>query len=634
MVKKITKYLLVVLGIGLLLFLVLHNIDSFVTSTHRLGEILKIDSLKNWFEVYNNQNTVIHDEAIQEIETNVNTIIENVEATSKLTFEEMLVNFLTNFANFSLDFFIYFCNYGLNAILICYMMLHETFTGEQERIKTSLFARFFIMVDSLYQTAKKVVTKAISYILEQVSYHRRTVALWLSLIFMANGFLYKLFVEFLIFIITYIIHVINLETYVVIFDVFKAVFTIVYPNLKLIPNWIMILAIIILVFLTAVSKATFKLKKNHERLKEFVKDDLTQTTFINGPPGTGKTLLNVSLSLASEENYIEELEKKTLDYELQFKYLNFAKIREEPDKYPEHSEYIENYKLITTRGTLIISNFAIYSPLYNEYSKIFDFNYMKVNIPQDVYPLEEYIVISLSEFDKEYNSHDNKKEVGAEGAGTFFSTVSHNLKRHVKIFADYQLKDQVPLRIRGNAEYFITIKDCKKKYPILLMLYYLPFLGLFKLTQHYIKKYEQKKERITRTSMRKGVAKYKRNDITLPYAFLRGLATSLRKICKWFDSFYYFKQSVIISQEGDLKGIKRKLCINIRDLTYKNQKIYDSTFLSFAYQQKKNKDFKELPRFTSLTPSQEELDLCNSRFYGKISAQNNQSQFDENEGNY
>lgn len=634
MVRKIIKYTLVVLGIGLLLFLVLHNLDSFVASTHRLGEILKIDSLRNWFEVYNDTNTVIYQESVQEIETNINTFIENVSNMKDISFEEALTNFLQWFANFLFEFTIYFCNYGLNVILIGYMMLHETFTGEQEKIKTSPLARLFILIDSLYQTAKKAVIKAIYYVLGQVSYHRRTIALWLSLILMANGFLYRVLVEFIIFFITYIIHMISLETYIVIFDIFKAIFTYIYPNLKYIPQWIWIPMVIILVFMTAVSKATFKLKKNHERLKEFAKDDLTQTTFINGPPGTGKTLLNVSLSLASEENYIEELEKKILDYELQFKYLNFAKIREEPDKYPEHSEYIENYKLITTRGTLIISNFAIYSPLYNEYSKIFDFNFMKVNIPQDVYPLEEYIVISLSEFDKEYNSHDNKKEVGAEGAGTFFSTVSHNLKRHVKIFADYQLKDQVPLRIRGNAEYFITIKDCKKKYPILLMLYYLPFLGLFKLTQHYIKKYEQKKERITRTSMRKGVAKYKRNDITLPYAFLRGLATSLRKICKWFDSFYYFKQSVIISQEGDLKGIKRKLCINIRDLTYKNQKIYDSTFLSFAYQQKKNKDFRELPRFTSLTPSQEELDLCNSRFYGKISAQNNQSQFDENEGNY
>ena len=82
MVRKIIKYSLVVLGIGLLLFLVLHNLDSFVSSTHRLGEILKIDSLRNWFEVYNDTNTVIYDESIQEIETNVNAFIENIQSFS------------------------------------------------------------------------------------------------------------------------------------------------------------------------------------------------------------------------------------------------------------------------------------------------------------------------------------------------------------------------------------------------------------------------------------------------------------------------------------------------------------------------------------------------------------------------
>ena len=621
MVRKIIKYTLVVLGIGLLLFLVLHNLDSFVASTHRLGEILKIDSLRNWFEVYNDTNTVIYQESVQEIETNINTFIENVNNMKDISFEEALTNFLQWFANFLFEFTIYFCNYGLNVILIGYMMLHETFTGEQERIKTSPLARLFILVDSLYQTAKKAVIKAISYVLGQISYHRRTIALWLSLILMANGFLYRVLVEFIIFFITYIIHMISLETYVVIFDIFKAIFTFIYPNLKYIPQWIWIPMVIILVFMTAVSKATFKLKKNHERLKEFAKDELTQTTFINGPPGTGKTLLNVSLTLASEENYIEELEKKLLDYEMQYKFLNFAKIREHPEQFPEHADYIRTYNLLNNRGSLVMSNYAIYSPIFREYSKIFNFNYMRVNIPTDVYPLEEYTVISISEFDKEYNSHDNKKDVGSEGAATFFSTVSHDLKRHVKIFVDYQLKDQVPLRIRGNSEYFITIKKRSKKYPILLMLYYLPFLGVYKLLRHFIKRYELRKQRISRKSMRNGIAQYKRNDITLIYAILRSLATSLKNICDWFDSFYYFKLNTIISQEGELgKGIKHKLCINLRDLSFNNQNLYDSTFLSYSYEQKKNKEFKDLPTFTTLTPSKEELAKCNSRVYNKINS--------------
>ena len=118
--------------------------------------------------------------------------------------------------------------------------------------------------------------------------------------------------------------------------------------------------------------------------------------------------------------------------------------------------------------------------------------------------------------------------------------------------------------------------------------------------------------------MRTSVAQYKRNDITLPYAVLRGLATSLKRVCDWFDSFYYFKLSTIVSQEGEIKGKKKKLNINVRDLSYNNQNLYDSTFLSYAYEQKKNTNFKDLPTFTQLTPPIEELDLCNSKFYNKI----------------
>ena len=611
--------MLVVLGIGLLLFLVLHNLDSFVASTHRLGEILKIDSLRNWFEVYNDTNTVIYAESIQEIETNVNTFIENIQSFSSQSLEERFFNFLQGFANFLCDFVIYFCNYGLNILLITYLTLHETFEGEQQKVKTSLFARFFIIIDGLYQIAKNAVIRAFRAVLDFISVNRRTIALWITLILLAQGFLYRFIVEFIIFFITYIIHMLALETYIVVFDIIKAAFTFIYPNLKYIPTWIWIPCLIILIFMSAVSRAKFKLKKNHERLKEFAKDELTQTTFINGPPGTGKTLLNVSLTLASEENYIEELEKKLLDYELQFKFLNFAKIREEPYRYPEHSEYIRTYHLLNNRGSLVMSNYAIYSPIFQEYSKIFNFNYMRVNIPTDEYPLEEYTVISISEFDKEYNSHDNKREVGQDGAATFFSTVSHDLKRHVKIFVDYQLKDQVPLRIRGNSEYFITIKKRSKRYPILLMLYYLPFLGIYKLLRHFIKKYELRKQRISRKSMRSGIAQYKRNDITLIYAILRTLATTFKKICDWFDSFYYFKLNTIITQEGELgKGIKHKLCINLRDLKFNDQNLYDSTFLSYSYEQKKNKEFKDIETFTTLTPSQEELAKCNSRFYEKI----------------
>ena len=581
---------------------------------------MKIDNLKNFFEVYNESSTVIYDESIKEIEGAVNDVIDSFQQTTQRPFEEILAEFLLNALDFGLDFFIYFCNYGLNAILITYIMLHETFAGEQINIKTSPLTFLWIKLNNLIDSIKNTIIMFFRYLLCLLTRYKRIIVLSLFLMLCANGFMYRFLVEFLIFFITYVIRMINLETYIIIFQIVQTLFTFIYPKLKYIPLWIWIPTLILVVFLNVIARSNYKLRKNHQRLKEFAKDELTQTTFINGPPGTGKTLLNVSLTLASEENYIEELEKKLLDYEMQYKYLNFAKVRANPQEFPEHIEYINTYNLLSSRGTFIISNYAIYSPLFNEYSKIFNFDYMRVNIPTYVYPLEEYIVISISEFDKEYNSHDDKKAVGEEGAATFFSTVSHNLKRHTKIFVDYQLKDQVPLRIRGNSEYFITIKKREKKYPILLMLYYLPFKLTYKVLRYYIKKYELKKRNISRKSMRKGQALYKRNDLTLPYVILRSLASSLKRVCDWFDSFYYFKLSTLVSQEGDVKGIKKKLCINIRDLSYNNQNLYDSTFLSYAYEQKKNTDFKDLPTFTRLTPPIEELDQCNSKFYNKINS--------------
>lgn len=617
--KKIIISLEILLGVGAILLLIIFNLDYFVSTTKRLSEVLEIDSLKSWFEVYNDNNNLIYQEAVDEINQHVDQTIEHITNSIDKPFSEVLMDALFSGLDFLFNFIIYFCNYGVNALMIAYIFFHETFEGEQENIKISPLATGFYSVGKLIERLRNYVIKAFKWLLKQLDKYKRVIFFGLVLFTTANGFLYNVLVEFLIFVIVYVWRMVNFETYLLIFQVVQTIFIFLFPKLKYVPLWVLITLLIILVFFKAVSKAKYRLLKNHKRLKKFAKDDLTQTTFINGPPGTGKTLLNVSLSLATEENFIEELEKKLLDYELQFKYLNFAKIRANPDAYPEHKEYIDTYKMLYERGSFIISNYAIYSPLFNEYSKIFNFDYMRVNKPATFYPLEEYLVVSISEFDKEYNSHDNKKEVGEDGAATFFSTVSHDLKRHAKIFVDYQLKDQVPLRIRGNAEYFLSIKENKKKYPLLLYIYYLPIIGLYKMTRSLIKQYETRRKNITKISLRKGPALYKRNDITLIYAILRCQAYTLKRVCDWFDTFYYFRLSTRLLQEGeDSKGIKQNLCINIRDLSYEKQKLYDSTFLSFSYEQKKNKAFKELDRFTKLAPSKEELDKCNSRFYNKI----------------
>ena len=618
MVKRIIKYILIMLGIGVILFLVVINAPRFYDTSCRFLEILDLDNLENFIEIYNNKSTGVIDSSLNEIGDAVEDFVENVTTSINKPFEEIIFEILTKALDISFNFIIYFCNYGLNIILLSYILTHETLTGTNINIKTSPLATIYIKLSEVIDLSKKLVLNTLIYIKNLISKYRRQIALVVFALLFATGILYKIIVEIIIVFITYVISVFKLETYVFVLEIFKAIFAFIYPNLRYITLWVFIPTLIVLVFLRAIIKAEYKLRKNHERLKEFAKDKLTQTTFINGPPGTGKTLLNVSLSLASEENYIDELEKQLLEYELKYKNLNFALVRKYPNNYLEHKEYIDKYNLLTTRGTYLISNYAIYSPYFNEYSKIFNFDYMRVNKKTEYYPLDEYIVISLSEFDKEYNSHDNKKEVGEDGAATFFSTVSHDLKRHTKIFVDYQLKDQVPLRIRGNSEYFININKRKRKYPFLLYLYYLPIIGLNKIVKSLIKKYELIQKRVSKKSVRKTLARYKRNDITLLYIVLRHLAYKLDKISTFFNNYYYFKLDITLSEEDKTNEEKHKLYINIKDLSYKNMNLYDSTFLSYAYEQKKNKDFKDIDKFTSLRPTIDELSKCNSRFYNNI----------------
>ena len=106
---------------------------------------MKIDNLKNFFEIYNESSSVIYDESIKEIEGAVNDVIDSFQATTQRPFEEILAEFLLNALDIGLDFFIYFCNYGLNAILVSYIMLHETFAGEQPNIRISPLTFFWII---------------------------------------------------------------------------------------------------------------------------------------------------------------------------------------------------------------------------------------------------------------------------------------------------------------------------------------------------------------------------------------------------------------------------------------------------------------------------------------------------------
>lgn len=606
MVKKIIKTSFEVLFLGLCLFIVLQSTSLFIYATDRAVTIIDIEKVKAFFELTSEEEFTGY---LYEIYEEIYRFFKYI---SSLDIEKIL----TLLWDFILDFIIYFCNFGLNILLVIVIILHETFTKEEAEIKTSNGAKFYLWIQSKKSMFWNFLKLKLKSLWSYIKTKKRPILFHIFLILVSSGYAYLFLVEFIIFLEVYLIRLFNLEMYQMIFSILKYLFVELYPIIRDMPKFVLYISLIILIFVSAVSRANYKLRMNHERLKKFVKEDITQTTFINGPPGSGKTLVNSSLTLIAEENYIDEFENNMLNYEIKYPSFNFATVRKHLSN--DHQEYFKNYDMLINRNTYVTSNYSIYSPYFLHYSKIFDFNWMRKNKKVDRYPLEEYIVISISELDKEYNSHDDMKAVGEDGAATFFSTVSHDLKRHVKIFCDYQLKDQVPLRIRGNSEYFYTIESRKKKYPILLYLYYLPFILIKKTLMSWISKYESKKKRINPKTERKGPAVFKRNDYTFIYAFLRHSLNTIDKICVWFDHFYFFKITGNLSFQDGIKGDKKNLNINLCDLEINNQKLYDSTFLSFAYESKKNFKFRNLDTFTSLTPSVEELTKCNSRFYNKL----------------
>ena len=164
MVKKIIKIITGILGIVLILFLVFHNLTSFVETTNRLKEIFNINELKNFFEIYNENSKVIYNESINEIVEAIEGFIESIEETANKSYEELLAEFLADALDFGFNFIIYFCNYGLNGILVAYLLLHENINGIQPDIKTSPFAGIYISISKFISNIKSLSSVVYIYI--------------------------------------------------------------------------------------------------------------------------------------------------------------------------------------------------------------------------------------------------------------------------------------------------------------------------------------------------------------------------------------------------------------------------------------------------------------------------------------
>ena len=85
------------LGVGVILLLILQNKDSFIETTNRLSQVLKIDNLKNFFELYNESNNVIYSESINEIADSVTNTIDSFKNSINRPIEEIILNIFEDY---------------------------------------------------------------------------------------------------------------------------------------------------------------------------------------------------------------------------------------------------------------------------------------------------------------------------------------------------------------------------------------------------------------------------------------------------------------------------------------------------------------------------------------------------------
>ncbi|MCK9224837.1 MAG: hypothetical protein M0R46_16200 [Candidatus Muirbacterium halophilum] len=523
-------------------------------------------------------------------------------------------SFVFNVADFIYNSLLYFINYFINFLLYFYLFFEIFLTKDNYNIKFTKAAVRFVQFISFLRFIKNKIKQFIQYLLTK----KREIILGVLLILFFNSKLVVFTRELLIFLFYYFLSSINLTLHMIVWYFVKSAIIWTYIN---IPLWLLLIIIIYLIFLKAKNNAIRKQQKNHDSLKVFAKYDLPFLTMINGAPGVGKTRFMVALGLISSENFVDELEDMIHSIEMNYPEINFAKVINDPlfhqTNYPEHYYYSKLLKRNTSN--LMTVPLAVLDPYTESLSHQLDFDYIRPNSGIEQAPFEEYVVLLISELDKEYNSHYSKVEVGEDGLHVFMGTSSHWFKRHAKIFADYQIPTQVPLNIRGNSEAFIFINDFKYKMPFLLNLYSIPFRFFYNIFDNLILKYESYKLRLTKDSMRKSKRIRKRYDYTFLYSFFRYGLYYFGKVLSWFDKFSYIKFYCSFTDRDGKALSKFKMNVNTIDEQYQGSRLYDSTFLSKSYEEKKQQStikskWDTIPTWSSLSPSKEELLMVHSRF--------------------
>lgn len=426
-----------------------------------------------------------------------------------------------------------------------------------------------------------------------------------------------------------------------------------------------ILICIAIFFYLTISRSYRRLEWNKQQRIDSIFGVAGTLNLFQGFPSAGKTKTISILTQDAEEQMVEELEQTLLDLEEQYPEFNIAylifllnlkfKFYNEQDVYDilSHNDqvlkdiqlldkylsddvkyYVEYvFKLLYVRGSFMASNYAIIDPLFDNYeagedgyhySHSLDMNafrwYQKIN---KMY-FEPYMAIAIQEMDKEFNSHKDMKQINEEGTAVAFSAITHVCQRHVYIFADYQLKDQVPARIRGNASAQIKIVKTSSSYPFWIKIFRFIVCIPYNHLKNVIVDFRIIKVKSESKGLRYKPMEYKRNDVSLYYQVLKYLCAFFGKIVSYLETFRFTRFECLYSYKDSFDGPDCEeliYYINDCELSFKGHKIYESCNLGNFFDELKcdkndASDINDLPYWESLNPGYKfYVDNVHQHFY-------------------
>lgn len=562
-------------------------------------------------------------------------------------------NFFDNFkdilqrvANYLLATGMIFFMYILQIIIILKIAFNFWINGKNTKYKTSKLAKLVILINKRiyyeYQLFKQ-------FVIDNKLKLKRIVLI-------VTGILPIIIFELVVFMIVYFKYLFRFQTLNLIIEAFKAA-GIGIIDFILNTHWFIQLIVYITIYtLIAIYFAKRKGERNWKHFKYFVSDAAT-INGISGEPGAGKTLTLVQASLATEENMIDMYEEDLIQYEIANPNTNFALVRLmfrimmldfNEEEIPNIIKSCPNilFKIIELRqfkecdvfrefynnyyrGTSIVSFTPVLDPYYDTYSRIGDVGSMRFFKKLTSVPYEPDMTICYPEFDKEFNSHDSKSEVGEDGTYAFFAFVSHLLDRSGGVWYDTQDKDQVIKRVRGIAGKYYHIEKKKIKIPFLLRMIYYPLLMIYNRIIRSICSYLGTRPKTEeKWTYRKKQTVYKRNNLSLIYLYLKYFANVFQNIISYIERYQYFKIYAQVSTHEDMsESVIIKYNLNVMDFYHKEDKIYDSTYFKNFYNELKaavaeenglKQNLSLLKTWSSIDPTFEEYASTGQRLLAKV----------------